>query len=133
MLGDVNTHELLALKRMSFGALTTARLTFPVSNGAGRKINEVTLFLISDSYLGLDQQYIVRVQGDQRSNASGQASTRRKEQGPNREARPVGAIVETAQDAGGNEIQPGTANSGAAGARAAAEVVRDQGARRHCA
>ena len=63
VLGDVNTHELLALKRISFKDLTTTRLTFPVSNGAGRAMSEVTLFFVSDSYQGLDQQYIVPVAG----------------------------------------------------------------------
>ena len=55
VLGDV--------KRISFKDLTTTRLTFPVSNGAGRPMSEVTLFFVSDSYQGLDQQYIVPVAG----------------------------------------------------------------------
>lgn len=67
MLGDVDTHELLALKRISFADHTTARLTFPVINGAGREMVGVTLFFMSDSYLGLDQQYFVPVPGKQQS------------------------------------------------------------------
>lgn len=67
MLGDAHTHELLALKRISFADHTTARLTFPVINGAGREMEGVTLFFMSDSYLGLDQQYFVPVPGKQQS------------------------------------------------------------------
>lgn len=67
VLGDVDTHELLALKRISFADHTTARLTFPVINGAGREMAGVTLFFMSDSYLGLDQQYFVPVTGKQQS------------------------------------------------------------------
>lgn len=67
MLGDVDTHELLALKRISFADHTTARLTFPIINGAGREMAGVTLFFMSDSYLGLDQQYFVPVPGKQQS------------------------------------------------------------------
>lgn len=76
VLGDVDTHELLALKRISFADLTTARLTFPVINGAGREMAGVTLFFVSDSYLGLDQQYFVPVPGKQQGRSGqGQAQT----------------------------------------------------------
>ncbi len=68
VLGDVNTHELLALKRISFADHTTARLTFPVANGAGKEMAGVTLFFMSDSYLGLDQQYFVPVVAKQQGN-----------------------------------------------------------------
>ena len=68
VLGDVNTHELLALKRISFADHTTARLTFPVANGAGKEMTGVTLFFMSDSYLGLDQQYFVPVVAKQQGN-----------------------------------------------------------------
>jgi len=75
VLGDVNTHELLALKRISFADHTTARLTFPVVNGAGREMTGVTLFFMSDSYLGLDQQYFVPV-------VNQQSTQRRRTQAP---------------------------------------------------
>ena len=76
VLGDVDTHELLALKRISFADHPTARLTFPVINGAGREMAGVTLFFMSDSYLGLDQQYYVPVLGKQQTRArQGQAQT----------------------------------------------------------
>lgn len=68
VLGDVNTHELLALKRISLADHTTARLTFPVANGAGKEMAGVTLFFMSDSYLGLDQQYFVPVVAKQQGN-----------------------------------------------------------------
>lgn len=66
VLGDVSTHELLALKRLSFRDITTTRLTFPVTNGAGKTMSEVTLFFVSDSYQGLDQQYTVPVKVHQK-------------------------------------------------------------------
>lgn len=75
MLGDVDTHELLALKRISFADHTTARLTFPVINGAGRAMAGVTLFFMSDSYLGLDQQYFVAVPGKQQGRRQAPAQT----------------------------------------------------------
>ena len=77
MLGDVTTHELLALKRISFAEHSTARLTFPVSNGAGKQMDGVTLFFMSDSYLGLDQQYFVPVV----QNAAKQQSTHNRHAG----------------------------------------------------
>ena len=74
VLGDINTHELLALKRVSFADHTTARLTFPLVNGAGREMTGVTLFFVSDSYLGLDQQYFVPVLAKQIGHQQGRAS-----------------------------------------------------------
>ena len=59
VLGDSSTHELLALKRLSFGGQQTVRLTFPLQNGAGQELQQIKLFFVSDSYLGLDQQYDV--------------------------------------------------------------------------
>ncbi|MEW5302418.1 MAG: hypothetical protein WDW36_005207 [Sanguina aurantia] len=55
--GDVDTHELLALRRVSVEERSSSvRLTVPRSNGAGEEMAHVTLFLMSDSYPGLDQQ-----------------------------------------------------------------------------
>lgn len=59
VLGDSSTHELLALKRLSFGGQQTVRLTFPLQDGAGQELQQIKLFFVSDSYLGLDQQYDV--------------------------------------------------------------------------
>ena len=87
VLGDLDTHELLALKRISFADHTTARLTFPVINGAGREMVGVTLFFMSDSYLGLDQQYFVPVPGKQQSRRQLPAQTdARQSQGSKAEA-----------------------------------------------
>ncbi len=68
MAGDTRTRELLALKRVGIdlpasghrGTCTT-RLALPRCNGAGQPLTHVTLFLLSDSYLGLDQQLDVRL------------------------------------------------------------------------
>ena len=57
ILGDTSTHELLALKRVSLESHTVVRLSLPPTNGAGQALKDVTLYLMSDSYLGLDQQY----------------------------------------------------------------------------
>ena len=76
VLGDVGSETLLALRRVSFGGRTTARLTFSlggVGQGGfgglgghgGQRPESLTLFLISDAYLGLDQQYEVRMRGEE--------------------------------------------------------------------
>jgi hypothetical protein len=57
--GDPDTHELLALKRLSVEDRTVARLAVPARNGTGRAMRSVTVYFMSDSYLGLDQQYKV--------------------------------------------------------------------------
>lgn len=55
--GDVDTHELLALRRISVEERSSnVRLHVPRYNGAGQEMAHVTLFLMSDSYPGLDQQ-----------------------------------------------------------------------------
>lgn len=61
LLGDAETHELYAIKRMSVGLSATARLNFPVLAGNLEELREATLMLISDSYLGLDQQHTIEV------------------------------------------------------------------------
>ena len=86
MLGDVSTHELLALKRISFADHTTARLTFPVANGAGKEMTGVTLFFVSDSYLGLDQQYSVPVVGKQQGNVQRHGQNSQQQNSQKRQA-----------------------------------------------
>ena len=55
VLGNQVTDELYALKRLSFaGNTTTLNLTF---SAAEYEAPDICLFLICDSYLGLDQQY----------------------------------------------------------------------------
>ncbi|KAK9814715.1 hypothetical protein WJX72_010327 [[Myrmecia] bisecta] len=56
VVGDARTRELHALKRLSFGERAAAHLTFPAADGAGRPLTGISLFLVSDSYLGLDRQ-----------------------------------------------------------------------------
>ena len=63
MLGDPETQELFALKRISFTGSSTAKLQFPAVNGAGRRIVGVQLSFISDAYVGLDQQHWVSLPG----------------------------------------------------------------------
>ncbi|XP_031554350.1 activating signal cointegrator 1 complex subunit 3-like [Actinia tenebrosa] len=56
VLGDTDSGELLALKRIgNIRSSTRATLSFYTPEIEGRKI--YTLYLISDCYLGLDQQY----------------------------------------------------------------------------
>eukprot|EP00798_Chlamydomonas_sp_ICE-L_P004882 gene4882-34647_t len=61
VLGDPHTHDLLALKRISIENQTTIKMDAPRFNGAGKKLAEVTLYLMSDSYLGMDQQYTIQL------------------------------------------------------------------------
>ena len=57
VLGEVDTGELLALKRVGCGrkGSTTVSLSFCTPEEVGRRL--YTLYFISDSYIGLDQQY----------------------------------------------------------------------------
>ena len=57
VLGESDVNDLLALKRVTFARReqTTVFLSFYTPEDTGRKI--YSLFLLSDSYLGLDQQY----------------------------------------------------------------------------
>lgn len=54
--------ELLALKRVGVpvGRGASATLLFPPHNSAGAALSRVTVYLMSDSYLGLDQELTVR-------------------------------------------------------------------------
>eukprot|EP00824_Muranothrix_gubernata_P021332 TRINITY_DN4548_c0_g1_i1.p1 TRINITY_DN4548_c0_g1~~TRINITY_DN4548_c0_g1_i1.p1 ORF type:complete len:252 (-),score=35.21 TRINITY_DN4548_c0_g1_i1:374-1072(-) len=55
VLGDCSANELLALKRVSFRASTTVHMTLTAPERQG--MHTITLFLLSDCYVGLDQQY----------------------------------------------------------------------------
>jgi hypothetical protein len=57
-LGDPQTGELLGLRRFSFRRQTTISLFFEVPKRAG--YYNYALYLMSDSYMGLDQQYYVK-------------------------------------------------------------------------
>lgn len=60
VVGDIQNQELLALKRLTIldDKKTVARLKYPANRGlsSGQSIH---LFLMSDCYIGLDQQYEV--------------------------------------------------------------------------
>jgi hypothetical protein len=45
------------LKRVSVEHCSSLKLHLPHSNGAGKPISEVSLYIMSDSYVGLDLQY----------------------------------------------------------------------------
>ena len=55
MLGDPASDELHALKRVSFGVQTSVALSFQ----AAASLQGLTLYLMCDSYLGMDQQYSI--------------------------------------------------------------------------
>jgi hypothetical protein len=55
ILGDEETGELLALKRISFRRRMSTKLAFGTPEDAGRQ--KMALYLMSDSYIGVDQQY----------------------------------------------------------------------------
>lgn len=58
VLGDIENKELLALKRVGFvQSRSTVQLSFYTPENPGRAI--YSLYVMSDSYLGLDQQYII--------------------------------------------------------------------------
>lgn len=131
VLGDVDTHELLALKRISFRDLTTTRLTFPLSNGAGKTISEVTLFFVSDSYQGLDQQYTVPV----RMPAQRDVQHQGKQHQGTRDARTAGTSSQQAAVPSGATAESENASSDEAGTaqtvpreavQSATEEIKDQ-------
>lgn len=60
LLGNLGTHELYAIKRLSVGRSSSAQLNFPVRAGNLEELREATLMLVSDCYVGLDQQYTIK-------------------------------------------------------------------------
>ncbi|XP_075226481.1 activating signal cointegrator 1 complex subunit obelus isoform X2 [Lycorma delicatula] len=60
VLGSIETQELLALKRvMPVTHHTTQQLLFTTPAATGRHV--LTLYIMSDTYLGLDQQYNIKM------------------------------------------------------------------------
>merc|ERR1712146_224120 len=57
-LEDDEGTELLALKRVRFSSKTTTKLTFAALDDPAEVT--LTLYLISDAYLGLDQEYSIQ-------------------------------------------------------------------------
>lgn len=62
VLGDSESDELLALKRLSFSGMAHAKLLFPDDRAGGRG-RRLVLHLVSDSYLGLDQKFEIELGG----------------------------------------------------------------------
>lgn len=61
MVGDRRSRELYALKRVGFSSKATVKLVLPAE--AARKSSALTVYLVSDCYLGLDQE--IRITGVQ--------------------------------------------------------------------
>jgi len=59
VLGDAGSGELLALRRLQFAVRTTTQLTFEVPPHLEGRRCVLQLYLLSDVYQGLDQQYEV--------------------------------------------------------------------------
>jgi len=60
VLGEEEADELLALKRIRFTNRTSTKLTFQASEEPGEMV--LSLCLMCDSYIGLDQQYSFKIQ-----------------------------------------------------------------------
>lgn len=73
VVGHVESLELLAMKRVSFSGKSSVKLSFPPFTASGSELHTVTLFFLSDCYLGLDQQYSV-VLSQQAAAAEAQAT-----------------------------------------------------------
>ncbi|XP_073996642.1 activating signal cointegrator 1 complex subunit obelus isoform X2 [Rhodnius prolixus] len=58
-LGDIESNELLALRRVTFTHRTTVQLMFYPPERKGPCF--MTLYVMSDTYLGLDQQYDIEI------------------------------------------------------------------------
>lgn len=54
LLGDPDSDELHALKRLSFGAKASCTLSVQLP---AAEASQLHLYLVCDSYLGMDQQY----------------------------------------------------------------------------
>ena len=98
--GDRATRELLAMRRVSCGRAGTARLRVPRTNAAGRPLERVWVFVVSDSYLGLDQEYEVEVPVEERA----AAGTAREVGLPGRAAGRAGGTAGRRGRRGGGEI-----------------------------
>lgn len=75
VLGDSATGELLALKRLGVpvgrSTRTTLRFAAPPQHGDTHSAASVRLYLLSDSYIGLDQSVDVPVGGDGSADSRG--------------------------------------------------------------
>ena len=55
LVGDVKANSISAIKRVALGRSSTVRLEFPAPAEPGE--HDLTLYFMSDSYLGCDQEY----------------------------------------------------------------------------
>ena len=77
VLGNIETRELLALKRIGVlrGNVTNQQITFTTPSTKGPQVSDhqlegfqknkrviLTLYVISDAYIGLDQQYDLKLE-----------------------------------------------------------------------
>jgi hypothetical protein len=82
VVGDEVTNELFALRRVSFGAAATLSLSLDGGDrdrGGDFEARDLTVFLVSDCYLGLDQEVSVDAVCDSVSAGVGTAPSRRNE------------------------------------------------------
>lgn len=63
ILAQEEKGELLALKRVTVSGASRVSLVYPAVDENGSEVQDVTLYLLSDSYLGLDQQLNVGENG----------------------------------------------------------------------
>ena len=59
VVGDSSSNSLLAIKRIALGMKQKVKLEVPVPETAGP--HELTLYLMSDSYAGADQEYAIEL------------------------------------------------------------------------
>lgn len=121
LVGHTASGELLAMKRIALGARTTARLALPreLASGAdlgghghaargGGAADLITVYFVSDSYLGLDQQYDVPLRAGAQGGSGAASSGGTGSRGSAFNAGGGSAAAPTGSSAGG----------GASGARA---------------
>jgi hypothetical protein len=107
ILGDEATGELVALRRINFHMRSTTNLGFPVPTEAG--VYKYTLFLMSDSYLGVDQQSNITIEVKSReaqviiAKDVGAASKKIKSQGPDASGQPSALPAAEEEDFWGDD------------------------------
>jgi hypothetical protein len=135
VVGHCASLELLALKRVSFAGKATVKLSFPGYTSAGHQMHTVSLFLISDCYMGLDQQYEVPL-----DEAAAAAAARAQARLSSRSGwGAAGGVSSNDADAGGDGwvngsgTQPGQDGNAAGGAGPSRRARRQQqmAARQH--
>lgn len=63
ILAQEDKGDLLALKRVTVSGTSRVSMVYPAVDEDGSEVENVTLYLLSDSYLGLDQQLRVSENG----------------------------------------------------------------------